>query len=87
LVAFGSGVDEDVAEPRDLDLAVLVESDRDFVSVVASMIGWLGSEAIDVLDLSRADVVARYEAQAGGELIYERGPGTSMSSRSPPCSA
>lgn len=76
LVVFGSATDDDVDEPRDLDLAILLEPGRDLVSVVASMMGWLRSDAIDVLDLSRADVVARYEALAGGEPLYEGEPGS-----------
>jgi predicted nucleotidyltransferase len=76
LVVFGSATDDEVEEPQDLDLAVLLEPGRDIVSVVAAMMSWLGSDAIDVLDLSRADVVARYEALAGGDLLYEQEPGT-----------
>lgn len=76
LVAFGNALDEGVAEPRDLDLAVQLEPDRDLPGVVASLLDRLGSSAIDVLDLARADVVARYESLAGGELLHERDPGT-----------
>jgi predicted nucleotidyltransferase len=76
LVAFGSALDEGVAEPRDLDLAVLLEPGRGFVAVVGEMLGWLGSDAIDVVDLARADVVVRYEALAAGELLHEREYGT-----------
>ncbi|MEX2620222.1 MAG: nucleotidyltransferase domain-containing protein [Egibacteraceae bacterium] len=72
LVAFGSAVDERVTEPGDLDLAVLLEADRDLVEVVSRMMAWLASDDIDVLDLARADVVVRYEALAGTELLYQR---------------
>lgn len=76
LVAFGSAVDERVTEPGDLDLAVLLEDDRDLAEVVSRMMAWLRSDDVDVLDLAGADVVARYEALAGTDLLYERDRGT-----------
>lgn len=76
LVAFGSAVDPEHTHPRDLDLAVLLDPGRDFVAVVADMMRWLRSDDIDVMDLARADVVARYESLAGGELLYERDSAT-----------
>jgi predicted nucleotidyltransferase len=75
LVAFGSTLVEEAA-PRDLDLAVLFSSDRDPIRATGEIIGWLRTDDVDVLDLRRAEVVARYEALAKGELLYERTYGT-----------
>jgi hypothetical protein len=74
LVAFGSILQHPSAA-RDLDLAVVLDDPVDFIATVGEMIGWLRSDAIDVLDLRRADAVARYEALARGELLHEAEPG------------
>jgi predicted nucleotidyltransferase len=76
LVAFGSALRTDGSEPRDLDLAAELDDGRDFPEVVAQVIRWLRSDAVDLLDLRHAGVVARYEALVKGELLYEREPGT-----------
>ncbi|MGH3441649.1 MAG: hypothetical protein ACRDUY_06315 [Nitriliruptorales bacterium] len=72
LVAFGSAVGA-VEEAHDLDLAVGWQPDHghDLVGLVNGLIDLLDCEAIDVLELDRADVVARYQALAHGEPLYE----------------
>jgi predicted nucleotidyltransferase len=75
LVVFGSVLTAG-ASPGDIDLAVMLDEGRDPIRVTGAIIGWLRTNDVDVLDLRHADVVARYEALAKGELLYERDHGT-----------
>ncbi len=74
VVAFGSAVHPDLAPAaRDLDLAVSWEpnSDRDVMRLLSDLMTVLGLDAVDVMDLDRAGVVARDQALGRGELLYE----------------
>lgn len=75
LVVFGSVLDEDVADPHDLDVALLVDSDVDLVAVVSALTGMLRFDDVDVMDLRRAGVVARDQALSRGLPLYEREAG------------
>lgn len=74
MVAFGSVTDPDRRHAaRDLDLAVswLAHSSRDVVALLAELIDLTGCDAVDVLDLDQADVVARDQALSRGRPLYE----------------
>jgi predicted nucleotidyltransferase len=72
LVAFGSTVNPDwPAAPRDLDLAVVLKDRRSLLEVLDAFVTHLGLEQIDVMDLGRANEVARFNALARGELLFE----------------
>jgi predicted nucleotidyltransferase len=73
LVVFGSVLDEE-RRPRDLDLAVLLAPGADLVGVTSGLISLLGCDAVDVLDLGRAELVAR-AAALEGEPLFEDRPG------------
>lgn len=79
LVAFGSAVDaRTFPEPRDLDLAVGATPRTGpwgWTELTSVLISLLHCDAVDVLDLSRASVLARAEALGDGEPLYERTPG------------
>jgi predicted nucleotidyltransferase len=74
LVAFGSAVQPDASEPRDLDVAVLLQPGADLVAVVTALVALLSCDEVDVMDLAAADLVARGAALAG-EPLFEDEPG------------
>ncbi len=65
-IVFGSTADPDVAEPRDLDVAVRCDptsgAQPDVVTIADELARWLDQDVIDVVDLARADVVLRSRA-------------------------
>lgn len=80
LVVFGSAVDPGgpATEPRDLDLAVLAAPPPGpwgWTELASAVIALLHCDAVDVMDLSRAGVLARAGALGDGEPLYERSPG------------
>lgn len=77
LVAFGSTVAPDwPAPPRDLDLAVVMTGEQDLLQVLDALVVHLNTEQIDLMDLARADEVARVQALGQGHLLYEARRGT-----------
>lgn len=75
LVAFGSAVHDPDVPARDLDLAVLTRDGPDRFALVADLIHLAGSDAVDVMDLGRASVLARANALGWGLPLYEDEPG------------
>jgi predicted nucleotidyltransferase len=76
VVVFGSAVDRlPDTTPRDLDIAVLPSPGTDLVAVVTALIDLLHLDAVDVLDLASAGVLARARALGDGEPLYESEPG------------
>jgi hypothetical protein len=73
LVAFGSATDAArAAQARDLDLAMaFADAGGDVVALVADLVAWLRLDAIDLLELDRAGVVARDQALSWGLPLYE----------------
>jgi hypothetical protein len=76
LVAFGSAVNPDwPVPPRDLDLAVVLEDRRTLLRVLDAFVTHLGFEQIDLMDIGRANDVARFNALGRGELLFEASAG------------
>ena len=76
LVVFGSAIDEErLREPEDLDVAVLLTESTDLVDVVNGLLDLVRCDALDVMDLGRAGVVARASALGVCEPLYEAEPG------------
>lgn len=75
LVAHGSAADPERAQDAaDLDLAVRFERDADvdLLAVYDAVLAWLDVERADILDLARADAVARQRALVGSVVpLYE----------------
>lgn len=73
LVVHGSVLEHD-ADPRDLDVAVWPRRDGafDLLAFIADLSAHAGTGAVDVMDLSRAGVVARGLALGRCEPLYER---------------
>lgn len=77
LVAFGSATVPDwPVPPGDLDLAVRLTGERNLLQVLDALVTHLHFERIDLMDLVRADEVARAQALRRGELLHERTDGT-----------
>lgn len=72
LTVFGSVLRADAA-PRDLDVGVLFEPDRDgdLLAVVNALIELTDCETLDVMDVGRAGPVARARALVGARPLYE----------------
>jgi predicted nucleotidyltransferase len=72
LTVFGSAIDEDrLREPEDLDVAVLLAEGTDVVDVVNGLLDLVRCDALDVMDLGRAGVVARAAGLGVCEPLYE----------------
>lgn len=75
LVVFGSAADPaTVGEARDLDLAFLPADGADLLRLHDDLHILTGFEGVDLLDLSRAGVVARARALGRGWPLYEADP-------------
>lgn len=76
LVVHGSVLDPG-ADPADVDVAVWPRprGTFDLLGFVVDLSPLAGTEAVDVMDLSRAGVVARGLALGRCEPLYERVPG------------
>ena len=75
LAAFGSATREGPA--ADLDLAFAFEPSHtgDVLVLLADLVELTGTGAIDLMDLERAEPVARERALVGGVPLYESEPG------------
>ncbi|MBA3622295.1 MAG: nucleotidyltransferase domain-containing protein [Euzebyales bacterium] len=70
IVVFGSVV-AGADDPNDLDVAVEPADDVNIVDLYADLIDLTGCEAVDVMDLRRAGVVAREAALGRGVPLFE----------------
>lgn len=77
LTIFGSAIDPEVVQPRDLDLGVVFEpgAPHDVLGLLETLVARLGSERIDLLDATVASETARMRAIADGVGIFESEPG------------
>lgn len=74
MTAFGSATAGE-GPASDLDLAVALEPGADLYALVADLIGLLGFDGVDVVDLRTADVVLKAEALGVCVPIFEARPG------------
>lgn len=74
MTAFGSATAGE-GPASDLDLAVSLEPGSDLYALVADLIGLLGFDGVDVVDLRTADVVLKAEALGVCVPIFEARPG------------
>lgn len=70
IVVFGSVV-AGADDPNDLDVAVEPADDVDIVDLYADLMDLTGCEAVDVMDLRRAGIVAREAALGRGVPLFE----------------
>lgn len=75
LVLFGSRARGDGHAHSDWDLGYLAEPTLDFLDLRAHLVRALSKEAVDVVDLSRASGLVRFQAARDGRWLHERPSG------------
>jgi predicted nucleotidyltransferase len=74
-VLHGSRARGDAAERSDWDIGVLADDPPDLPALSATLTEILGTDEVDVVDLSRASALLRYRAARDGIPLLERPPG------------
>ena len=75
LVLHGSRARKEAHQGSDWDFAYLADDGSDELEVRLFLSRWLGTDAIDLVDLSRAGGLLRYRAAGEGNVLYERESG------------
>jgi predicted nucleotidyltransferase len=75
LLLHGSRARGDAHRQSDWDFAYLAGPQLDELALRAALAKMVGSDAIDLADLSRAGGLLRYRAANEGEVVLERRPG------------
>lgn len=76
VILFGSVAGGVTRADSDLDLAVKGREPLDLVALTNTITQLLHADAVDVVDLRRASPLLMMEVARGGQLLYERTPGT-----------
>ena len=71
LVLFGSRARNDAGNASDWDLGYLADTGFDPDALLLGLVSALGTEKIDLVDLSRAGAVLRYRAARDGRALVE----------------
>jgi predicted nucleotidyltransferase len=74
LLVFGSQARGDAIPGSDWDLGYRATRDVDPVSLLADLVGLLGSDRIDLVDLDRASAQLRFRAASEGRVLYQAAP-------------
>ena len=75
LFLFGSRARGDAHSGSDWDFGYLSEAGLDADGLLATLIAMVGTERIDLVDLSRAGGLLRYRVARDGHLLFERASG------------
>lgn len=75
LLLHGSRARGDAHAGSDWDFAYLAGPKLDELALRAALAKMVGTDAVDVADLSRAGGLLRYRAANEGEVVLERNPG------------
>ena len=75
LLVFGSQARGDVTPGSDRDLGYQATADVDPASLLADLVGLLGTDRIDLVDLDRASAQLRFRAAGEGRVLYQADPG------------
>jgi predicted nucleotidyltransferase len=75
LVLLGSRARGDAHERSDWDVGYLGDARVDHLALLADVVAAVGTDAVDLVPLSRASAVARRDAALDGVLLGERRPG------------
>jgi predicted nucleotidyltransferase len=74
LLLFGSRARGDAHARSDWDFGYLGRSDVDVAAVVSAIVEIVGSDRVDLVDLSRAGGLLRYRAARDGVTVFEARP-------------
>ena len=75
LVIHGSRARGEAHPASDWDFAYLTAASFDPAALVAQLVAAIGSERVDLADLSRASGLLRYRCARDGVIVYERDAG------------
>ena len=76
LLLFGSRARGDASEHADWDFGYLSDSAVDPLALSAALAAVVGSDRVDLVDLSRASGLLRFRAARDGVVVHEAVPGT-----------
>jgi hypothetical protein len=76
LVLHGSRSRGDTHAASDWDFGYLADARFEPADLSAALTGLLGTDDVDLVDLSRASALLRFETARSGRLVYEAIPGT-----------
>ena len=74
LLLFGSRARDDAHPNSDWDLGYLPSGDLDVDALLAAIAETVGTDRVDLVDLSRASGLLRYRAARDGCLVFEARP-------------
>jgi predicted nucleotidyltransferase len=74
LLLFGSRARGDDHARSDWDFGYLAAPEVDAAALLDAMVGIVGSDRVDLVDLRRASGLLRYRAARDGRLLYEAQP-------------
>lgn len=75
LLLFGSRARGDAREDSDWDLGYLAEVGMDPDALLLDLVDAVGTDRVDLADLSRAGAQIAFRAASEGRLLYEAAPG------------
>lgn len=78
LVLHGSRARGEAGPYSDWDFGVLGDLETDLAALASALTALLGTDAVDVVDLSRASALLRYRAARDGIALVERPAGTML---------
>jgi predicted nucleotidyltransferase len=74
LLLFGSRARGDAHAGSDWDLGYLADERLDAGALLAEIVETIGSDRVDLVDLSRAGGLLRYRAARDGQVLFESRP-------------
>lgn len=74
LLLFGSRARGAAHARSDWDLGYLADADFDPAGLLAALVGVLGTDRVDLVDLARASGLLRYRAARDGLVVFEARP-------------
>lgn len=72
LILFGSRAREDAKEGSDWDFGYIAPKNFDSTSLYTDLVVALGTDKIDLVDLSKASGLLRFRVARDGKVIYQK---------------
>lgn len=73
-IVFGSRARGDATAASDWDVGILADAHLDHDALLADLVRTVGTDRIDLVDLSRAGGLVRFRAARDGVAVFERTP-------------